>query len=199
MKTLRNAGIAIIVGFVVGLISLAVMLKTLFSNWDSFIENPEIYKTFLTAIPFEFLILMGIVSLIFLIFTYAGFIFLGRKFKNRLLVTSSWIMLFVLILSQIKDMIISYFIIYQGSESVALLATQTVLSILFLLSFIVLYILLGVSLKKLKNVEMAKTTGLLYVISGATMIILVGSALLIVAQIFAAVMFLKASKKFDGK
>ena len=63
---------------------------------------------------------------------------------------------------------------------------------------IVFFILLGVSLLKLKDkIEMSKTIGILYIISASTMIIFVGSLLLLVTQIFAAIMFLKASKKFE--
>ena len=44
---------------------------------------------------------------------------------------------------------------------------------------------------------MAKTVGILYIVSAATMIIVVGSFLLWVAQIFAALMFFKASRRFE--
>ncbi|MBI5804031.1 hypothetical protein HY450_02195 [Candidatus Pacearchaeota archaeon] len=44
---------------------------------------------------------------------------------------------------------------------------------------------------------MARITGIIYIISASTMIIIVGSFLLWFAQILAAIMFFKASKKFE--
>ena len=200
MKPLRNAGIAIIVGMIIGLITLIYSMTTIFSKYEfnDLINRELMSKIMAEAFPLPLFVFTILLSIVVIIFTYSGFISLGKRFNQTLLKVSAWVLLGALILHSVLSGIISYQVYYLSSQSQFFLTAQGILSLIFLVLYVVFYILLGVSLLKLKkNVEMAKTVGVLYIVSAATTIILVGSVLLWITQIFVAVMFFKASKKFE--
>jgi|SRR3989344_540095 len=198
MKTFRNAGIAMFIWIILSFITSAFTFIYIFSNYElkEIIERPD--KIAAEIIPLPVNIITILISIIVVIFTYLGYIKLGKKFDNHLLIVTSWILLILLAIYNIVKGFINYHLIYLSSQNTYLIGFDYLLNITFLISMIVFFILLGVSLLKLKDkIEMSKTIGILYIISASTMIIFVGSLLLLVTQIFAAIMFLKASKKFE--
>ena len=183
---------------ILSFITSAFTFIYIFSNYElkEIIERPD--KIAAEIIPLPVNIITILISIIVVIFTYLGYIKLGKKFDNHLLIVTSWILLILLAIYNIVKGFINYHLIYLSSQNTYLIGFDYLLNITFLISMIVFFILLGVSLLKLKDkIEMSKTIGILYIISASTMIIFVGSLLLLVTQIFAAIMFLKASKKFE--
>ena len=198
MKTLKIAGISIIIFMFITLLSIMFSVKALLSNPSALLDKTLLNQAIADAFPLPLMIISTIFSLILSVLFYAGFIKIGELAKNNFLVIVSWIIMFVILISTISTGLFSYQLIYKNSQSTALPNLQILINIIFLISSILFFILLGVSLLKSKDkIEMSKTTGILYIISGATMIIVVGSLLLWVTHIFAALMFFKASKKFE--
>lgn len=166
----------------------------------------------------------------------SGFIILGKRFKNTLLVVLSWISIAAAILMML-------FVLFGGVTAITGMATtnlssledfngtnitfdgETILDaegneisqealgeimraiffILFIIYLIVVipltifYILWGIALIRLdkKNVELAKATGVVNIVAGATMFIFVGMFVAIAATIMEIILLFKASKKFE--
>ncbi|RMD67195.1 hypothetical protein D6817_02190 [Candidatus Pacearchaeota archaeon] len=199
MKTLRNAGVAMFAGTALTLITTIYFIASFLSNYEltDLMSKEKILRMLTEIYPLPLYLLHSALSIVIVIFSYAGFIYLGKKFKQKQLLISAWVILLATITSALVLGGIAYQVVYLSSQNRALLLYQTLTTTLFLVVSVVSYILLGLALEKLKDVELSKITGRLYVISGATLIIMIGNLLLLLTQIFAGLMFLKASKKFE--
>ena len=187
MKTLRNSGIAIIASLLLGLTILTIgIIKYL----PLILANPsgaeEIIKN---AMSPAYLIITALLGVIITVVIYLGYISLGKKLDNNFLAVIAWISLALIIINNLINTILS---INHATD------TAVIFGILSGVSIMISYIFLGIGVYKLKNkIRLAKTTGLLYIIGAATTIILIGAIILFIAQIFAVVMFFKASKKLE--
>lgn len=200
MRVLRNAGIAILVGLLLGMISLIIVAVKLLSNLSlSDLAKIEVGKEILSDfVPLPVQIIILIVGISITIFIYSGFISLGRRFDSNLLVIVSLVFMIGLIIYSLYSNI-SYIIqFYLNVQSNALAKLDPVALTINRFFVITLEILLGIALVKLKDqLELAKTAGILYIIAGATTLIIIGSLISVVAQIVAAIMFFKTSNKLE--
>jgi hypothetical protein len=169
----------------------------LFSIFSSFSSSSE-------TISFIFYLITAISSMIFVY----GFIVIGKRYNGRLIKISGWLAIIVVVLfllinigSLIFPDLLSGIIEAPSSvEDLKDFATFAAGMIVLLLSvlfvFIVLGILFGIGLLKLKeNVKHAKTTGMLLIIGSSTMIIGLGLFVLAVAFVFGIILLFKESAK----
>jgi hypothetical protein len=192
MKTLRNAGIAIIIGLILGIGSFIYTLVKIIPLVSQ--GQAAITEAAMNLMPLQFQIISSVIGLVVMLFIYAGFITLGKKFNNQFLVVTSWILLVALIISGG----VSTFVL-QASSPVAISTLQAV-QFISSLAVIILFIFLGVGLIKIrKQLKLAKVTGILYIVGAATSFILIGALIIWIAQAFAAAMFFRASKEFESK
>jgi len=151
-----------------------------------------------------------IISLVLSIIFYYAFVFLGKKFNNKLLIAAAWIFIIfnilvitfsVLQFAQIDIGIFKFFIMGSpfGSQFFGRYgASEMIVVMLSLVFSLLLLILFGAGLIQLrKKVEMAKITGLLYIIGAATTILIVGAFILLVAQICAIILLWKAAEELE--
>jgi uncharacterized membrane protein len=86
--------------------------------------------------------------------------------------------------------------LFSDAEFMALLGSVLLLLVLYLLTWLVISILFGIALIKLrKDVKYAKVTGILEIVGACTSIIIIGIPVLIVAFVFEIVIMLNESKK----
>ncbi|MBS3092250.1 hypothetical protein J4466_02415 [Candidatus Pacearchaeota archaeon] len=167
-----------------------------------------------------------ITSILAIFFAY-GFVALGKKFNNKLLVVLAWIGIAISILLSILFLFGTIFSIigfsqpslspenfttnltgnfsssYElqqslGSGFLGIILGIFIVLIIIVILISVLSILNGVALLKLKGkVSLAETAGILEIIGGATLIIFIGIFVLLAAYIVEIIMFFKASKKFE--
>jgi len=175
-----------------------------------FLIISSLISSFSETVSFIFIIMAMISS----IFFFYGFVVLGKKYDKRLIKIVSWIFIILIVLFMLfqiinlispglfGDLFAKPSVVEIGTASEALdVLTGTLLIVLILFLFvllitIILGILFGVGLIKLKdNVEYAKTTGILLIIGYSTLIIGIGVLVLIVAYIFEILLLFKASRK----
>ena len=162
---------------------------------------------------FSVLLVLAVISSIVF---YSGFFILGKKYKKGMIKVMSIIFILMLVLMIVGSLLLIIFskqivVPAMGSLSgklgtgfdvanivnlvIEALASYLLILISFLLVMIVLGILFGVGIVKLKeNVKLAKLTGIFYIIGYASLIIGIGALALLVAHILAIVMMFKASK-----
>jgi uncharacterized membrane protein len=158
----------------------------------------------LTITSLNLILLIGGIGIFFF---YLAFLKLGERYKNKLLRVMSLIFVVISIIN-IFLMIISTTLtaieLVRAEDASSTLDPYLVLIILITLIFVVLVsaaliILFGIGIKKLgKEVKYSKITGILYIISGATMIIFIGFILVLVANFFAVALLWNEGKK-QGK
>ncbi|MBI5803609.1 hypothetical protein HY450_00020 [Candidatus Pacearchaeota archaeon] len=176
----------------------------------------------LIALVFNFLLVLipegvitGSLFALFLVFSSAlgvlflnGFVFLGDKFKSKLLSVMSWIGIVVGVLFTVFGLVgalISAIGTARAQEIVAEDAGTIFIFLIILWIVIALIagaysVLFGVGLLKIKNkVAYAKTAGILEIIAGATYFILVGFLVKFAAFVFEIVLMFKASQKFEKR
>jgi len=184
MKPLKTAGDAIVIGLLLGIVSLVyAVVKILPYSPDqaAMLQALSGMSTFVTVV--------ALISIVITFFVYYGFVTLGNKTKNKLIIYVSWLLMIFLIL---QTLLTSVFRLPSLSTSQASAITVIILSILMLL--------MGIGLVQIrKKVSLANAAGILYIISGATLFILIGAIVHIAALILAAIMFIKASRTFKEK
>lgn len=206
-KPLKVAAWSAIISIVLGLLMLPFGLLA---------EN--YFGAYLTVSIFTSLI--GVVLSVLFI---NGFLVIGRKYKNKLLVVMAWIGIVLAVLGMIAGIAVNIFLLTSNvtaqadygnlqigndlsEEELAALA-PILLGVLIAvwlgvsIIFGAYTILWGIGVLRLQknNIEYAKPTGILLIISGATYIILVGFLVRIVAWIFEIILMFKASEKLEGK
>ena len=200
MKPLKTAGVSIIVGLAIGLLTgayTAIKLAPFAEDLSSANQILQSMTPLLTAST----IIMIAVS----IFTYIGFITLGRKFKNKTLEITGWALMILLIVQSINSLLM---------EPLSLTDTQPSTASLIIIALIgVGMLILGIgSIKLGKKVSLSKTAGILYIITGVSLVVyylgiamqtdmpilaLVGGLVQFAALILASILFFKASKKYE--
>ena len=173
----------------------------------------------------------SLITLFLTIVFYYGFIYLGKKYDSKLLVSMSWILIILGVLVSVFFMlnpVEDYFIErglalndtlaeYGVTEDFngempeeAKLALQEFLMevvLIALLAFAIFSIVLGVFtilfgvglLKIKKKVKLAKASGILEIIAGATYILFIGYLIAIAAGVVEIIMFFKAANVLDKK
>jgi len=158
-----------------------------------------------------------ILFLSYILFLY-GFAILGKKYSNKLVKIASWSFIILAILFIVLQIFLMIFpeiivdVFFSSLKETTTLSSLDfaaiysqllgglfkILLIFILIAFLslILNILLGIGLLKLKDeVEKAKIAGILHILGGVLLIILIGAPILFVAFIFDIVLLLKESKK----
>jgi len=193
MKTLRNAGIAILVGLIFGAVSFVRILIKIIPQ----LGNEQTINESIANLMSPTLIIIGlVVSITVAIFTFQGFIKLGKKLNNKLLITASWLIMILLIINSLTSNLPALI-----SNNTLDVTTNTIKSVGFILIFGVLNLLLGVSFLQIKQkIKLAKPVGILNIITGVAFITFIlspiGFVIYIVNLILTSAMFFKASKQF---
>ncbi len=197
MKTLRNAGIATVSGLVLVLIFTLTIIMIVSSKAGNESAMNETLKTMFSPLV---LIVGGLVSIFLLFSIFSGFINLGKKLDNKILVVVSWAFFILLVLN----------IIY-STVSISIKQNPLVKSpidgtfeVVFLLLLSTMMIMMGVSLLLFKNkVVFAKVGGILYLCSGVLFVSIIldflGVYTYLAAIIVQSIMFFKASRTLKEK
>jgi len=192
MKKLRNAGIAIIIGLVIGIVSF---VRTLIKIMPHLNDRQAVNQAILNMMTPTTVLFTIAVGILVAIFTFTGFIDLGKRFNNKLLIIVSLLTMLLLIANNLISNI-PYLLSSQIS-----IKTSAIISTLFLISFSILLFLLGIATLQLKKVQLSKALGILYIITGITFITFVlspiGLITFLASLIVAAIMFFKASRQFE--
>jgi hypothetical protein len=179
------------------------------------------------SIPFVFLvkdlalrtsisIFISILGFIFGFLFLNGFLTLGKKFKNTLLVVMAWIGIAFAILMLLFSLVFGIVSLATNvnaqelkSDSADTQFSNEDIALGFLFIFLLIWIplslfmgaysiLFGIGILKLKDkIQYAKPAGILNIVAGATYIILIGLLVRVVAYIFEIMMFFNASKKLE--
>ncbi|MBS3088974.1 hypothetical protein J4402_04330 [Candidatus Pacearchaeota archaeon] len=193
MKSLRNAGIAILVGLIFGAVSFVRVLIKIIPQ----LGNEQAINESISSLMSAPLVVVGlIISITVAILVLQGFLKLGKKFNNNLLIKVSWL---IAILS-IANSLISNIPLLNSNNPLDITG-NTKFAIGFLVLYGILTLLLGVSLLKIKQkIKLAKPVGILNIIIGAAFITFIlspiGFLIYLVNLIITSVMFFKASKQF---
>ncbi|MFH1290785.1 MAG: hypothetical protein ABIH92_05260 [Nanoarchaeota archaeon] len=179
----------------------------------------------LVSLPFLFLGGDGVLSTVAAIFVTLiggvlgafflyGFVVLGKRFKNTLLVVMAWIGIVFAILSIFMGLIGNVVSLVQpvsaqdeisvdGLEDIDEAAVMMIMFFLIVWVLIavvigVYTILFGVAILRLKDkVCYSKPAGILNIVAGATYVIFVGFLVRLVAFIFEIMLMFNASEKFE--
>ncbi len=140
-----------------------------------------------------------------------GTIMLGKRFKSKLLVRMSYIVIMTNILLLLFSLFPSFFVGNEALQSFdiknpafdqAPSSFKYFLSTFWIISIVlgIVSILFGVALIKIsKNIKYAKSAGVLNIIAGATLIILIGYLIMIAAIIMEILLLFEASEKFEER
>lgn len=156
----------------------------------------------------SFGLILQIANFIFATLAIYGFIVIGKKYKNQLLINISWIgiiFLFIYVLYIVfGSLIINVPQIPQEATPDMIMLTDflifaVIIHIIYSIVFGIQLIIFGIALLKLKNkLKYSKISGILNIISGATLIIFIGYLIGIAAIITEILMLFEASKKLEG-
>lgn len=162
------------------------------------------------ALP-VFLVIYNIILATLLIIANYGFIQLGRKFNNKLLIIMSWFGIIAVIVLALYLIFGSLFINVptipnaENYESwlesdgpmkagIFMILTHLIISIVVGIGTIIF----GISLLKMKRkVKYAKAAGILNIVTGATMIVFVGYLVFYAAVILEILLLFEASRRFE--
>jgi len=171
-----------------------------------------VYYSTQTAINYSNFVVISLnivllISSIGIVFYYIAFLRLGKKYKNKLLMVISWIFVifaFINLFLTILSAVLSSIDLAKAAETNPALDPYILVAILailiiFILIFSALTILFGIGIKRLKDAKHARVTGKLYIISGATMIILIGFILIWVANFYAVALLWKEGNRYEKK
>ena len=192
MNKLKRAGIAWVIQYALSIISLFVGAIFILKNGglNLLTDKDALMQTVQTALPSSLQIFLSLLGIILTVIVFSGFIYLGKKYNKTFLEVMGWLLMIILI-SNIIFTSLMYNLIPE-----LYLDVNLIYKIIYLIFYIPSIILFGISLLSLKDkVYLSKTTGILYIIGGATSILLVGVFIVIVADISAMVMFFRASQK----
>lgn len=154
-------------------------------------------------------VLLSVCAILSILFFY-GFIVLGKKYNQRLLTVVGWFFIIFSVLFVIFEIALLVFPGFVGLPEVELSiesienAFSSLLSLagiylisfgLLLLLYIILGILFGIGLIKLKQVKYAKVTGILTIIGSCTAVIGIGLIVLLAVLIFDIILLFRASKQ----
>ncbi len=166
-------------------ISLTSLLMTYFFNYkESFFYN-----------------LIGAAGgVLFAVYLY-GFVVLGKKFNSLMLLIMAWIG----IAANLAFTLLGAFNNFASAQNIdvtSIAPAQNMGLILVAAIIAVIWgvysILFGIGLIRIGDkVEKAKTAGILEIVAGATMIILVGMVIKIVAYVYEEIMLFRVSGKFE--
>ncbi len=178
-----------------------------------FFLNIILFFTFssIREIPIIVFILQGICLILF----FYGFVCLGKKYNEGLLNVVGWMLIIVGAMGVIFQLLILFFpnligeMVFgalfesfmpgsSGDISSIIASLGILIIILFVLAlfYFVMFILLGVGLIKLKKESgLAKITGILMIVgTGGLLLFGVGILVLLVAFVFAVILFFKQAK-----
>lgn len=201
MNTIKRGAIFGLIAFIFLIIYTAVVG---YQTAIYYSTQTAINYSNLTTISLNLILL---ISSIGILFYYLAFLKLGKKHNNKLLtiiskifVIFAYINLFLTFLS----MVLSFIGLAKAQETTPTIDPYLIISILVILIIFViilsaLTILFGIGIKRLKDVKYSRITGLLYIISGATMIILIGFILLWVSNFYAVALLFNEAKKPEKK
>ncbi len=193
MKTLRNAGVATIIGLLLGFIYVLIFLLITLPKIGNDIALESAVNSFFSPV---ILILAGLISIVVLSLTFSGFVDLGKKMNNKLLVVVSWAFLILLILNIIYS-IISVSTMQNPLDAASI---DNTVEVVFFSLLTLMIALLGISLLFFKGkVDFAKSTGILYIFTAGLFVSMIfnfiGILTYIAALILQAIMFFKVSNK----
>jgi hypothetical protein len=154
-------------------------------------------------------IVYGIIYFALLILVYNGFIVIGKKYNNNFIVIVSYVAIVLLALDFVVSTGFTLFIrdLNYNTFDLSYIGYYLGYAIykitLMIVRFAIIPILFGVALLGLsKDVSMARATGILNIVAGATVIILVGFLVYIAVIVLEIILlFMEASKpdKTDGR
>lgn len=161
--------------------------------------------------------LSGIINGVLTIYFFYGFILLGKKFNNKLLVSLTWVSIAFAVFGILLNLVSSGMNFASAEshgnfgnlsvEELQNLQALTTLGFVTIIFFIIIsialgvyYIFFGIAIRKMKDkLKLANTTGILNIVAGATLIILVGYLILLIAYIFEIMLMFEAAGKFENK
>ncbi|MBR9705333.1 hypothetical protein GOV12_08015 [Candidatus Pacearchaeota archaeon] len=206
-----------------GVSGIIVLILSVFSG----IFGQLIYN-FSSEVVLIYSLVLWIVMTFFSIIFNLGFLFLAKKYKAKLLLVMTWISIIITLILFILMMVSNILYSVPGvnaqaeifdfsdfedgsmftetesgeisDENIFLMIGLLVLWVIFSILYGAFSILFGIGLMKLKNdVRLSRASGILHIISGATMIIFVGAFIAIAVMIVETVMFFKASKELESE
>ncbi len=157
------------------------------------------------------------------IFFYNGFIVLGKKYNSKILVVVSWIAIIFTIIFFLFSLGINLNKVISSPHEKKLLIPESSgynsfedynnssnqlenwLGIIFAYIFFsilmgIYLVFVGIGLLKIgEKVDYAKTSGIMEIIAGASLIIIIGWFITFISTIFEIIMFFKISKKLEKK
>lgn len=192
MKNLRNAGIAVIASLLFAILSFVRVIIKIKPHLD----DPQAALQAIAELSTPtYIVISLILGVLIAVFIFQGFITLGKKFNNKLMIISGWALMVILI----------------ANELLSLITSSTIQGTIFVFLFSIFILLLGVSLTKIKQkVKLANPLGIFYIITGvafligklippdlsiAGIIIAIGLIALLISLILAAAMFFKVSRQ----
>lgn len=198
-KWLKIAGIAGIL--VIVFLVLASIFETFFAKGVAFRHVSIIFSLLIS---------------IFLILFFYGFVVLGKKYGKKLIAVISWIFIIFIVLFIVLEILL---LIFQeaimnflfGSLNIssaelfgieALISTPPSIAVSLIIAFIliglvviILNILFGVGLVKLREVKFSKIAGILHIIGACSLIIGIGFLVLLIAFVFEIILLFRESKQ----
>jgi uncharacterized membrane protein len=196
-------------GAIFGLISfIFLIVYTIILSYQTAVyylsQTPYSYSNF-QIILLNIILLAGSVGILYF---YSAFLKLAEKYKNKLLKITSWVFLIFGIINVVMN-IISFTLtsieLVRAEDAVSSIDPFLAIFVLIILLLFVivsgaLSILFGVSILRLgKEVKYSRVTGILYLVSGATMVILIGFLFVWVANFFSVALLWKESEKTSKK
>lgn len=154
---------------------------------------------------------------------FNGFIHLGKKYKIATLKVGAWLVIIVLILtstfsfqlassiskvmqeegineesfSQLSESQQETIILNLISEHGETITKLSIFFLFFLFIGMIIQVVFGIGVLKLKEVALAKTVGILFIIGAVTTIFFIGLAITFVALVLSIIMFFKEAEKSE--
>jgi len=197
MNTIKRGAIFGLISFVLSIIFISIVGYQTIVYYTNQIEIN--YSTLSTIL----LNLVLLISCVGMIFYYLAFLKLGEKYKDKLLTVMSWIFIIFAYLNLLLTFVSVIVDLVKAQETSPITDSYImifllIILILLIIIFSTLIILFGIGIKKLGNkIKYSRITGILYIISGATMIILIGFILVLVANFYSIALLFNESKKYQ--
>jgi len=162
----------------------------------------------LTIASFVFPLLVSMFSILF----FYGFVILGKKYDQKLIrVVGLILMIFTILIIVFQifliispSLVVNEILVnkivsqvqagFDFSNLIETLLLYLFIILLIGLVYIILGVLFGVGLLRLKEVKYSKLSGILHIIGSCTLIVGIGAVILFVAFIFEIILLFKASK-----
>jgi len=184
MNTIKRGAIFGLISFVLSIIFISIVGYQTIVYYTNQIEIN--YSTLSTIL----LNLVLLISCVGMIFYYLAFLKLGEKYKDKLLTVMSWIFIIFAYLNLLLTFVSVIVDLVKAQETSPITDSYIMMFLLI--------ILFGIGIKKLGNkIKYSRITGILYIISGATMIILIGFILVLVANFYSIALLFNESKKYQ--